>query len=708
MQDLSMLYSQFQKILDERDIWSLDLFKEQEFWNELSASEKTELAFLFVHRAEKIALAQECSDQDEVVFSESLALAEELRPDHALLLCKAAFALYHYGVLHQKGRCFLQALDKLLYAESLDKQIFEQDSGWHRLWGNVLTALARLVGDTAFLEQALDQFYLSEKTLLTHSTAQKQAFIELYWDWGEVWVRLGKHSGERVDFEKGLQKLEKASQLGCSLPHFLIDYGDAWDAYGMLKGDEECLQKALFYFREAIVDSYRPEKTISAAYLKAWVGYAIAAKHLFELTHKREHFEEADLAFQEALLACPEQSDLWLEWGELFLHSAWLKRDAKEIETALDKLTSSKIKECDPFRVSALLSQGVVVLGLFIEDLKLLRDGLDRVLKTLELDSRHPDLLYSAGLAHMAQALYFFESNVFAKAVACFEKGIELNSTLVQNWHGLFQTYLAWGMADQDPALVRKGIKAIERLSSLRPSSPVYLNEWGTALLRLRQIDVHEDSLQGLIEEAIDKFKKAWALNEDPETLYNWGCALDLLGDITGFEQDYEQAIELLVKASTLQPQASYIRYHLALSLSHLGELIGDADCLMQAVELFESLIEIHAEDSALFCDLGYALLILSEQIQDPVCPLRGQEMRCEAEKKLMRALELGNVHASYHLACLYSLSGYEEASIRYLQRADRDDALPAVEDLENDEWLAAVRQTEAFKAFISNLKSDY
>lgn len=706
MQDLSILYSHFQKILEERDIESLDLFKEKEFWKELSASEKLELAFLFVNRAEEIALSQLVSGQEEETLSESLELAEALAPNQSLLLCKSAFALYHFGVLHQKGRCFLQALDKLIQAESLNRGIFEAKSSWRRLWGNVLTALSRLVGDISFLEQAIDQFSLSEKIELSLPEPQSEILVELYWDWAESWVRLGKHSGEWVDFEKGLQKFAEAAYLGCSLPHFLIDYGEAWDAYGVLKGDEECLEKALFYFREAIVDAYRPKETVSAAYLKAWVGFAKAAKHRFELTHKPDHFRDADAAIQEALLACPEQSDLWLEWGELYLHSAWLKKEVKEVETALDKLTSFKIKECDPFRVSALLSQGVVILGLFVEDLKLLRDGLERVSKTLEIEPSNLDLLYASGLAYLTHGLYFFDPGVFAKAIHCFEKGINLNSASVQHWYGLFQTYLAWGMACQDTALIRKGIEAIERLSTLRPFSPIYLNEWGTTLLRLRQIEVNEELFQSLIEEAIDKFKKAWVLQEDPEFLYNWGCALDLLGDLTAFEQDYEQAIELLIKASNLQPQSSHVRYHLALALSHLGELVGDADCLLQAVELFESLLEIHSEDSALFCDLGYSLLILSEQLYDPVCPGRAEQMRYEAEKKLMRALELGNMYASYHLACLYSLTGHHETAIKYLYRAERDEALPAIEDLENDEWLSNVRQTEAFSKFLANLKS--
>lgn len=707
MQDLSILYSQFKKILEKRDVWALEPFKERVFWNELSLSEKIKLAFLFLHRAEQLAIVQDTSKNEEQLFFESLELAEEIAPDQVEILCQSAFSLYHFGVVHQRGRCFLQALDKLLYAESLNKQIFENESTWRHLWGNILVALARLAKDTSFLEQALDQFALAEKVSHAQLEEKNQISSDLYWDWGEAWIRLGEYSGEKHDFERGLEKFAKSAHLGCSLPHFLIDQGEAWAAYGMLQGDVTSLEKALFYFREAILDTYLPEKTARVACLKAWIGYALAAKHLFELTHKQEHFDEATLALQEAILACPEQADLWLEWGELYLHSAWLKREVKDVETALDKLTSSKIKECNPLRVSALLGQSIVVLGLFLEDLKLLHDGARRISKALEIEPYNPDLLYSAGLAHLAEGLYFYIPEAFEKALGFFERGIEINPSYVQNWHAIFHTYLAWGLSLQDTGLVLQGIEAIKRISSLRPSSSIYLNEWGIALLRLRQMEFSEEICQAMLEEAIDKFKRAWTLNEDPETLYNWGSSLDLLGDITGIEEDYEQAIDKLIKASSLMPGAAYVRYHLALALSHLGELIGDADCLMQAVDLFESLVEANGEDSALFCDLGYSLLNLSEQVHDPVCPLRGYEYKCEAEKKLMRALELGNIEAPYHLACLYSLAGYEELSLKYLIRAERDMSLPSLEDLEHDEWLALVRNTPAFSAFIAKLKRE-
>jgi tetratricopeptide (TPR) repeat protein len=154
-------------------------------------------------------------------------------------------------------------------------------------------------------------------------------------------------------------------------------------------------------------------------------------------------------------------------------------------------------------------------------------------------------------------------------------------------------------------------------------------------------------------------------------------------------------------KAFEKKPTELHIRYHLGLALSHLGELTLNADCLTQAVELLESVAKIEQEDENVFCDLGYALLNLSELIFDSRHPEEGETKRREAEKALIRAAELGSGDACYHLACLYSLSGFYEASMHYLKKTEEAGQLPSKEDMEHDEWLEGVRSTEAFQDFL-------
>jgi hypothetical protein len=77
------------------------------------------------------------------------------------------------------------------------------------------------------------------------------------------------------------------------------------------------------------------------------------------------------------------------------------------------------------------------------------------------------------------------------------------------------------------------------------------------------------------------------------------------------------------------------------------------------------------------------------------------------AESKLLHALTLGQLNASYHLACLYSLMGNYTASMSYLERASRTGVITSIEELLHDEWLEGVRQTPEFHTFYNGLKRE-
>ncbi|MCC5831752.1 MAG: sel1 repeat family protein [Chlamydiales bacterium] len=636
---------------------------------------------------------QELPDEQLETEAERLLAGEESFDSTAETLCWSASILFRYGIKKEKGRPLLMALNKLIQAEEANPLIFEVDPAWHHLWGNILVHLSRIVYDYSFVEKALEQYAKAAKV--------KGGNGGLYWDWAQAWTLLGAQSAERADLKQGLDHFKKAADFGCDSPLFRIDRAISYMICGSFTGDPSFFGEALSLLQGAIADTYHPESETTLTHARAWTTYAAACKQRYYLTHLQKDLEAADAAVREAILSVPSQADLWLEWGELYLYAGWLRRDLKLVESGIDKLTSSKVKEGDPLRLSLLLGKGLVILGLFLDDLKLMNEGKERLSAALEIAPNHGELLSAAALAELAQGMYFSSTTDYAFAARRFEEGIERDATSIHIWHGLFQTYLSWGLYEDDASLVHKGVEAITRLCQLRPYSPIHLNEWGICLLQLKQLEQDLDRQQALVEEAILRFKQAYDLQEDPETLYHWGCALDHLGDLSGDEEDYEKAIELLSRAHEANSQEAHVRYHLALALSHLGELTGNAESLFQSVELFEPLAETDVEDSTLWSDLGYALLNLSELVSDPIHPEKGEGLRREAEKRLLHAAEKGNGDANYHLACLYSLAGLVEASIHYLKRAESADALPPEGDLVHDEWLANVRETDLFKEFV-------
>jgi tetratricopeptide (TPR) repeat protein len=349
----------------------------------------------------------------------------------------------------------------------------------------------------------------------------------------------------------------------------------------------------------------------------------------------------------------------------------------------------------------------LIQMGLFMENLKLIKEGEERIAQTLEIDPTHHYSRFALGFATFARALYFSDETTFAQAAALFEKGIQEDCRSVENLHGLFQVYLAWGLESEDINYVEKGIAAIARVCALRPYSSLHLNEWGVSLMRSRQFFEEREAHIRCLEEAIDKFHKASELGEEEESFYNWGCALDLTGDLTGDEEDYYRAIELLSRSYEKKPHFFPLRYRLGMVYSHLGELTLNTECLRQAIDLFESAIKIDADDENLWCDLGYAQLNLAEILRVSVNLDEGMKYRTEAEKSLMHAARQGSGDAYYHLACLYSLSGLFEASLRCLIKAKGADCLPSKIDLEQDDWLGGVRETNPFQEFLRSQGED-
>lgn len=579
-----------------------------------------------------------------------------------------AHHLYQSGLKNNDTKLLMEALDQMIQAKT----------PCYRLWGNILVQLASLMHDSSFVEQALDKYARSD-----------DLSPGFYWEWAEAWVLLALYSSEVSDVKQGLMKFACARELGCDAPMFTIDNALALMVCGSLEGNPAPLDEAR--------DLLAPLVTDREVAVSAWKAYVSVLMRRFTLTHRLDHFKEADHAFHEAILSVPEQSDLWLKWGELYLHAGCARHDVGALEVAIEKLTSLKAVEGDPLVLSALLGKGLALLGVHHEDLKLLKQGQERVERGLELAPKHRELGVGSAWVNFARGFYFADARSYARAAAIFEEEIEKDATAYESWHGLYHTYVCWGVMTGDTTLAYKGMEAIARLSALRPFSAVHLNEWGIALLQLKQLEGTYEGQQAAVEEAIVRFKAAYALEEEMETLYNLGCAYDQLGDVTGDEEAYEEAIDLLSQVHENNSFDFHICYHLALAHGHLGELMGEGHHLQRAAELFAKLTDVDEEDGALFGDLGYTLLNLSELVYDGA-----DEYRRQAEVHLLRAAELGYVEANYHLACLYALAQLPDPALQFLRRAHETRVLPPPEDVWEDEWLANIRHLGAFKELMT------
>ena len=120
---------------------------------------------------------------------------------------------------------------------------------------------------------------------------------------------------------------------------------------------------------------------------------------------------------------------------------------------------------------------------------------------------------------------------------------------------------------------------------------------------------------------AVDKFEQAIAhglqhmsFNElDTSLLYNYGAAVDFLGDFHNDVSYYEKAVQALAHVVSVDDTHPYAKYNLALALFHRAELTLDFDSFHKAIDILHELSSNDPEDDILWNQYGSMLLTLAD-----------------------------------------------------------------------------------------------
>jgi tetratricopeptide (TPR) repeat protein len=238
---------------------------------------------------------------------------------------------------------------------------------------------------------------------------------------------------------------------------------------------------------------------------------------------------------------------------------------------------------------------------------------------------------------------------------------------------------------------------------------PLYWSNWAVCLLQLAEILENRQ----YIEAAIDKLQSALSLLDKDEehylyleTLYHYGYALDFLGDFDLENAPYQKAIQILMHVVEKEPSYFQARYTLASALLHLGELSDDVNVLQEALVHFQILADEDPEDYVVIADFGVAYLNLAYLTKDTGRPQAEEYFLTQAEEKLSLSASLGGSHSYYYLACLFSMKGQFDVAMHFIEKAELFAVLPSLDDLLNDEWLEALKNTAQFAQFIHRLKT--
>lgn len=538
-------------------------------------------------------------------------------------ILKLATQYYRCGVLQNDKKSLLVACSKLL---EINPPFFETNAKGYHLWGNILVSLGTNTGDESFFEQGIRKY---DKAL--QISDDQEITKEINWDIAEGYILLGKKTKEISDFKKALQAYEKARLLGANLPHFWIDYGEALFLYGDFLNQSHFIKKGIFFFKKVVSDTAAIEdKTYpssQSAYNRAWFLYAHGSLALLELQWTKEAFEVADAAFKQAILNVPHESALWLSWGKMCLDWGYFKKDLNLIDKGLEKLTAQKLQENDGFYHALLLAKGIIILGVFLDDLRLIKEGQKRV---MQLDAS-PEVDFIQGFASYALGVHFNAVEHYTQAFEKFEKVKAIDPKNIMYRYMIYETTMALFDLTKEHEWLQKALKACTYICDNRPESTFFLTDLGICYYKWHQL---EKSHSLCLELALESFKKV--KEEDIRTLFHFALALDAQGVDLGDETLLEKAIATFEKVLIKLPSSLNIQLQLGLSYYHLGVLNKEAQTLKNAIVLFEAVIKHDKEDDVAFLNLGKAHLKLYE--------LSGQEEeRKKATLAFQEALKFGN-----------------------------------------------------------------
>lgn len=676
-----------EEILKERDFKRLHIFNEDVI-EKLTFKEKTLLSFILVSQGEELIYSNE-------VFSlELFDKAIKLCPDLPEVYYHVGLVLFKSGQKRSSSSQLKIANQKFRYCLGLDPLHVHAS----RQLGLCLAWYGLIAHEPKCFEESDICFQNLEKTAI--SIPGNDPF-HFYAAWGASCYLHGRYSGEVVDYRKSCEKFQKALEFDSGYTQFWNEYAHSLLAMALLIGSEDLLLQAATLYELSVQESPKDYKSLF---------YLGSAYHeLFDITAKEDHYIKALTAYEEASLYNDDDIDLRLRFGNLLVSYGKLWHDQEAIESSIEKF-----KEDDDIQgVHPLIYKGwaeaLILLGMYREDLTLLMQAKEKVVKALELSPEHPDIWGCYGQCLYELGKYFQDENYFKQALQKFQYGLVLDDRKASLWFGLSRVELQIAEIKKEESTALKAVEAASKAVALRKMQPLYWSNWAVCLLQAAEIT---DNRQ-YIENAIDKLESALSLlNKEEEhflyleTLYHYGYALDFLGDFDLESASYQKAIQILMHVIEKEPSYFQARYTLASALLHLGELTDDVNVLQEALGHFQILSEEDPEDFVVLADYGVAYLNLAYLTKDTGRPQIEEYFLEKSEEKLSLSASLGGSHSYYYLACLFSMKGQFDVAMHFIEKAEMFDVLPSLDDLLNDEWLEALRNTIQFTQFIHRLKT--
>ncbi|BAE81284.1 hypothetical protein [Chlamydia felis Fe/C-56] len=687
-------------------ISSKQFYRESETFDEFGYSEAS-INFLI---SELIDL-EESSEISEgyLSISESLLM---LARDHIVVLKKVIFYGMKYGINKKNSQILI---DVLTYMDLLFKKLGISSSDRVSLCSAQICAnyeLFSLTGDATFLDKVVKNAHILDQLLKInphlhdrlgwghfcegdkHEEVSHLVSAYVYEALGKTYLTLYYKSKETEVLVRSSQYFSKVLTLVSNRASAHADYAECLQIFGLLFGKSSYIQQAIDHLSQAIFLSFN-RRFDNISYENYRYSYAVAVVRLFDVTYEKEHFHQANRILYQTVQACPHIAELWVVWGELLIRSGWLNSNMKHIEIGLDKLATAQKKGADPIMLSALLANGIAILGLYLEEPNLFRESRSRLVMAMKTFPGNAYLVQALGVIQLCSALYFGDDATFAASASCFKSCIEWEADNINSRQKLFDVYFAWGVRKKNVRLLQKAVSVAKGLCSLRPEVFLFWSDRGLALKCLAEASTDLAYKEIYLEESLLYYRRAWDLSHRMEILELWGHSCYLLADLQESLDYYDKAYALLssIDEDRLSFRAKII---LASTLLRKGKLLQDETLVEEALVILNSLVGEYPDQEDLLLLLGEAWLFLF------------WKRHCFESEELVRvylerAIVLGCSEAYYTLGKFYAVKKDISQAWAMIMRSVDFGFKITESRWQKDPCLANLRDGHAFHEVVAN-----
>jgi tetratricopeptide (TPR) repeat protein len=614
-------------------------------------------------------------------------LAARLDPSNSGLYYKQGLALLEYSSERGEERGLLLSCKRFKMSTKMQCNFFE---AWHA-WGDALFHLGQETGEHHYYLEAEKKL---KRAILISSNQPQDVLSDLYWLYGSTWSMLSEKSGEAGDMHLAMEAFSQAAEHLDDLPcEFWLDYGHVALELGKCINDTGVIGKAINCYKNAV--------SISISSAESWLSLAEAMSLLYTYSHDEDHFSQANECYATVAQLSAEDVGMWLSWAELLILSGKVKTDAKRIRSSIDKCHKAFSCDHDDPRIVAVWVEALALLGTITERVDLIQEAQNKLCEILDEADGYTEIWYAYGVCLQALATYFNDLDYYYQAIEKYQEGLSIDRTAHKLWHGLATCYTTAAQIEMDPKIFERAHKFYQRAIALQVNN-IYLYDYAVSLSKCGEAAGEQKTLElstYYFEQALARQKNAVYLH--PDWLFNYAVTLDQLGEYIDEPDQFVKAIEILNHVLMVDPEFPEVHYRLGLAYNHYADFIGDSASFKRSQHHFRLAQSRDEENDQIILEWALSLVNFAQHIGNGV---EADQYYREAEYKMTQAARLGSVHAYYHLGCLYSIIGQFERAFRFIKKAHEFEALPALHELLDDDWLEGLRSTESFRNFIADL----